>query len=84
MPPDADDNRASFLARTLKSLQANVEGAAPAAAAGYALLGSILLLGGIGYALDARFGTTPWLVVSGLLLGVTVGLYNLARTLWRR
>lgn len=68
----------------LKTLQANTQSAAPAVAASYTLLGAILLLGGIGYALDVRFGTTPVFVVTGLLLGVAAGLYSLAKILWRR
>jgi F0F1-type ATP synthase assembly protein I len=82
MPP-ADDET-SFVARTLRMLRADVEGAAPAVAASYTLLGAIVLLGGIGYALDGYFGTAPALVTTGLLLGVVVGLYHLAKLLWRR
>lgn len=84
MPPDPDEDRASFLARTLKSLQTNTAGAAPAVAASYTLTGAILLLGGIGYALDVRYDTAPVFVVIGLLLGVAAGLYHLAKMLWRR
>jgi F0F1-type ATP synthase assembly protein I len=58
--------------------------AGPAAAASYTLLGAILLLGGIGYWLDSRFGTSPAFGATGLLLGVAVGFYALAKTLWRR
>lgn len=68
----------------MKALQVNMVSAGPAVAASYTLLGAILLLGGLGYALDARFGTTPVFVVGGLLLGVAAGLYQLAKTLWRR
>ena len=79
-----DHDRLSSLARAMKALQANVTEAGPAIAASYTLLGAILLLGGIGYALDARFSTSPAFVVTGLLLGVGVGLYLLAKMLWRR
>lgn len=78
------DDRASFLARALKTLQGNVESAGPAVAASYTLIGAICLLGGIGYALDVRYGTAPMFVVTGLVLGVVVGLYHLAKILWRR
>ena len=53
-------------------------------AASYTLIGAILLLGGIGYALDAWLGTSPWFLLSGLLLGIIVGFYELAKTVWRR
>jgi F0F1-type ATP synthase assembly protein I len=79
-----EPDRTSSLARAMKALQANMTGAGPAVAASYTLLGAILLLGGIGYVVDSRFGTSPAFVVTGLVLGVVVGLYQLAKTLWRR
>jgi F0F1-type ATP synthase assembly protein I len=79
-----EPDRTSSLARAMKALQANVTSAGPAVAASYTLLGAILLLGGIGYVVDSRFGTSPAFVVTGLVLGVVVGLYQLAKTLWRR
>jgi F0F1-type ATP synthase assembly protein I len=48
------------------------------------LIGAIVLFGGAGYALDAWRGTSPWFLVSGLLLGVVVGMYELAKMVFRR
>ena len=31
----------------------------------------------VGYWADGRFGTTPWLMLVGLFLGLGVGVYNL-------
>jgi F0F1-type ATP synthase assembly protein I len=53
-------------------------------AASYALIGAILLLGGLGYFADGWLGTEPWLLLGGLLLGIVVGFYELARVVWRR
>jgi F0F1-type ATP synthase assembly protein I len=78
-----DDGRDLFLARSLKHLQENVRRAGPAAAASYALIGAILLLGGIGYAADWWLGTAPWFLLAGLLMGLVVGFYELAKTVWR-
>jgi F0F1-type ATP synthase assembly protein I len=66
-----------------KSLQENVSRAGPAAAAGYTLIGAIILLGGLGYGFDAWRGTAPWGVFVGLLLGIVVGFYELIKTTWR-
>ena len=77
-------SRKDDLARSAKSLQDNLVRAGPAMAASYTLIGAILLLGGIGYALDAWLGTSPWFLLSGLLLGIIVGFYELAKTVWRR
>jgi F0F1-type ATP synthase assembly protein I len=65
-------------------LQENVERAGPAAGASYTLIGSIVLLGAAGYALDRWQGTAPWFAVGGLLLGIVVGFYELVKTNWRR
>ena len=67
----------------MKALQASISSSGPAAGVSYTLIGAIVLLGGIGYALDEWLGTSPWLLFGGLVLGLTVGFYELARTLWR-
>jgi F0F1-type ATP synthase assembly protein I len=77
---DGDRN----LQRSLKALQDNVRRAGPAAMAGYSLSGALMLLGGLGYAIDVWRGTSHWFLLSGLLLGLIVGFYELARTVWRR
>ena len=78
------DDRGLFLARSLKALQENLRRSGPAVGAGYTLIGAILTLGGIGYALDAWRGTTPWFLLTGLMAGIIVGFYELAKTVWPR
>ena len=56
----------------------------PEAVAGYTLLAAILVLGGIGYALDKWRGTSPWFLVTGLFLGIIVGFLELAKIIWRK
>jgi F0F1-type ATP synthase assembly protein I len=73
-----------FLSRSVKALQDTASRAGPAATASYTLIGAILLLGGIGYAIDAWRGTSPWCLLVGLVLGMAVGFYELAKTVWRR
>jgi len=70
--------------RSAKSLQENASRAGEAASASYTLIGGILLLGGIGYAVDRWQGTAPWGLVIGLTLGIVVGFYELVRMAWRR
>jgi ATP synthase protein I len=74
----------SFLQKSTKSFQGNVSDAGPYAAASYTLIGSILLLGLIGYGVDRWLGTSPWFLLAGLLVGVIVGFYELARVAFRR
>lgn len=73
-----------FLARSLQALQGSAQQAGPAAAASYTLIGGIIVLGGIGYAVDYWKGSAPWGVVTGIFLGVIVGFYQLIKTVWRR
>lgn len=78
-----DEDR-STLERSLESFQETVRKSGPAASGSYALIGAILLLGGLGYAVDSWQGTSPWFLLGGLLLGIVVGFYELAKTVWRR
>ena len=81
-PEKRGESSGVFLQRAAKALQENVTRAGPVAAASYTLIGSILLLGGIGYALDRWRGTSPWFLMGGLLLGLVVGFYELAKAVW--
>jgi len=80
----AKKNRSFSYSRSAKSLQENAERAGSAAGAAYALVGGILVRGGIGYAVDKWRGTSPWGLIIGLLLGVIVGFYDLVKTTARR
>jgi F0F1-type ATP synthase assembly protein I len=78
-------NQSSFsFKRSAESLQDNVRRAGPAAGASYTLIGAIILLGGIGYGLDQWLGTAPWGLFVGLILGLIVGFYELAKVVWHR
>jgi len=72
-----------FLERAAKSFQENVTRAGPVAVASYTLIGAILVLGGIGYVMDRWLGTSPWFLLGGLLVGLVVGFYELAKAVWR-
>ena len=74
MPDESD-----FLARSFRYMQDSIRRSGPAAAASYTLIGAIILLGGIGYAVDEWRGTSPWFLLGGLLLGLIVGFYELAK-----
>ena len=61
-------------------MQDTIGKAGPAASAGYTLIGALLVLGAIGYGLDRWLGTSPWLLLAGMLLGMVVGFYELIKT----
>jgi len=71
-------------AGSLKALQTTISRSGPAATVSYTLIGAIVLLGGIGYAVDEWRGTSPWFLFGGLVLGLIVGFYELAKTIWRK
>ena len=50
------------------------------ARAGTELVGTILVSGAIGYGLDRWLGTTPWILVVMLLLGITAAFYGVYKT----
>jgi F0F1-type ATP synthase assembly protein I len=79
-----EDERPGGLIEALKSLQSGIQQTGPAAAAGYSLIGAILFLAGVGYAFDRWLGTAPNGMIVGLFLGVVVGLYIVAKEVWRR
>lgn len=79
--PDPSEH---FLERSFGALQENVRRAGPAATAGYTLIAAILLLGGVGYMVDRWVGTaSPWFLLAGMLVGLVVGFYELAKTVWK-
>ena len=77
------DERDPFLGKSLRYMQENIRLAGPAATASYTLIGAIVLLGGIGELVDRWQGTAPWFLLAGLLLGMVVGFYELAKTVWK-
>lgn len=83
-PPGRPQRGVESLLEPAKGLQESFRSAGSVAAASYALIGAIVLLGGAGYFADRWLGTEPWLLLGGLLLGIVVGFYELARVVWRR
>lgn len=77
------DERDPFMARSMQHMQENIRRAGPAATASYTLIGAILLLGGIGFWVDRWQETSPWFLFGGLILGLVVGFYELARAVWK-
>ena len=78
------DDRGASLERALRAFQENVRRAGPAAAASYGLIGAIMLFGALGYAADRWRGTSPRFLLTGLVLGITIGFLQLARAVWKK
>lgn len=80
----ADDEHLRSLERSLEAFQEQVQKSGSASSASYGLIGAILLMGGLGYAFDWWRETTPWGLVVGLLFGLIVGFYELAKAVWKK
>ncbi len=78
------DNRNEFFARSFQYFQKIVKDSGPAAAASYSLIGSVIILVLLGYFLDECLETKPWLMLTGLVIGLLTGFYGLAKTIWRK
>lgn len=46
---------------------------------GTMLVAPIVVLGGLGYVLDRKFGSKPWLLLLGMMLGMAAGFMNFFR-----
>ena len=84
LPGNPRDPDRRGLGESAAQFQRNLRNSAPFAAASYTLIGAIVVLGGLGYFADHWLGTSPWLLLVGLLLGVVVGFYELAMVVWGR
>jgi F0F1-type ATP synthase assembly protein I len=51
------------------------------AGAAFVLPAAVLLAGGLGYILDRRLGTMPWLTLAGVMLGMAAGFVEILRLL---
>lgn len=73
------DERVSMERDAVESMQDNLNRGASGIVASYALIGAIMLLGGAGLVADRYLGTGPWCLLAGLIAGLGIGFYQLAR-----
>lgn len=70
------------IASSFTYLQKIIKQSGPAMGASYTLIASVIILGTIGYFLDIWLDTSPILLLIGLLLGIVVGFYEIAKVIW--
>jgi len=58
--------------------------AGPYLDASWTMTAALLLGLGLGWWLDRKLGTGPWLMLGGILLGIVVGMYGIARVAFPR
>jgi F0F1-type ATP synthase assembly protein I len=67
-------------ARANEALQNNLQRSESRILASYALIGAIILFGGLGYVVDRWAHTSPWFLMAGLLVGIVFGFFRLLRS----
>lgn len=72
------------LSKSFSYLQKIIKQSGPAMGASYTLIGSILILGALGYLIDKWQNTSPLFLLIGLLLGIIVGFYEIAKAIWAK
>ena len=58
--------------------------AAPYLGIGATLAATMLSCVGAGYWADRSFGTSPWLLLAGIIMGIVTSLYQFFRTVSRK
>jgi F0F1-type ATP synthase assembly protein I len=65
---------------TSRPKQSTMQQLGPYMGLGFQLAAAMVVFGAIGWWLDERWGTTPWLLVVGVLLGAVGGMISIIRT----
>ena len=73
-----------LMAGANESMEENLSRDESAIFASYGLVGGILLCGTAGYLLDRWLDSSPWLLLCGLLTGLTLGFLGLVRAIRQR
>jgi F0F1-type ATP synthase assembly protein I len=80
MPESKENSNKNFF----YYLQRYLLQSAPAASASYTLIGGVIIFCMIGFYLDNQNDTMPWFTLLGLIIGLVIGFYAIAKTLWAK
>ncbi len=72
------------LANSFNYLQKIIKQSGPAMGASYTLIGSVLILGTLGYFIDKWRESSPLFLILGLVIGIIVGFYEIAKVIWAK
>lgn len=75
----SDSKDQLFLIKVSKKFMTIVRQSVPYMVASYTLIGSLIGLSLLGYFADKWLGTEPWLLLLGVILGLVIGLYEVAK-----
>jgi len=72
----------SNFGNSLKFFQKVLIQSGPAATASYTLVISIIFFTTLGWMVDSRKGSSPYGILLGIGIGLVIGFYHLAKTIW--
>ena len=70
------------IANSFAYFQKIVKQSGPAMGASYTLVAAVIILGTIGYIVDKWQNSSPIFLLLGLLIGIVVGFYEIAKVIW--
>jgi F0F1-type ATP synthase assembly protein I len=79
-PPDEDPSSSSPLEKRVNAEPENFSSWHAMAGIGIEFVVAVGLLTAIGWWLDSKWQTAPWLLITGCALGFAVGLFQMVRT----
>ncbi len=74
--------RLNQISNSFTYLQKIVRQSGPAMSASYSLIAAVILLGVLGYLIDKWQNSSPVFLLCGLLIGLVVGFYEIAKIIW--
>jgi len=72
------------LVNSFSYFQKIIRQSSPAMSASYTLIGSVLMLGAIGFFIDKWQDSSPIFLLFGLIAGIVIGFYEIAKLIWRK
>ena len=70
------------IANSFSYLQKIIKQSGPAMGASYSLVAAVIIFGAIGYFIDKWQDTSPIFLLIGLMIGIIVGFYEIAKIIW--
>jgi F0F1-type ATP synthase assembly protein I len=72
----------SNIANSFSYLQKIIKQSGPAMGASYTLVAAVIIFGAAGYFIDKWQNSSPIFLLLGLLIGIIVGFYEIAKIIW--